>query len=226
MGSPGNNLSSVMARSKSSARWLREHFDDPWVKKAQSDGLRARSAYKLDELVDRDGLLWPGMTVVDLGAAPGGWSQLVRERLDGQCTLFALDILPMQPIAGVDFVCGDFREQHVLNELEARLGQRRVDLVLSDMAPNMSGVAVSDQARSMDLAELAADFAAHWLKPDGNFVVKLFHGVGFDQYVRDLRAAYKRVIMRKPEASRARSREVYALALGLKMPAASQEEQE
>ncbi len=214
-----------MARSKSSARWLREHFDDPWVKKAQSEGLRARSAYKLDELVDRDKLLRPGMSVVDLGAAPGGWSQLVNERLDGKGKLFALDILPMQPIAGVDVVCGDFREPEVLEELEQLLAGQQLDLVLSDMAPNMSGVAVSDQARAMDLAELAADFAAHWLRPGGNFVVKLFHGVGFDQYVRDLRASYKRVIMRKPEASRARSREVYALAMGLKEPLARDEDQ-
>lgn len=219
------NLSSVMARSKSSARWLREHFDDPWVKKAQAEGLRARSAYKLDELVDRDNLLRPGMVVVDLGAAPGGWSQLVNERLDGKGKLFALDILPMPPIAGVDFVCGDFREPEVLQQLESRLTGQKMDLVLSDMAPNMSGVTVSDQARAMDLAELAADFAVHWLRPGGNFVVKLFHGVGFDQYVRDLRASYKRVIMRKPEASRARSREVYALALGLKESAVSEEDQ-
>lgn len=206
-----------MARSKSSARWLREHFNDPWVKKAHSEGLRARSAYKLDELVDRDKLLRPGMAVADLGAAPGGWSQLVHERLDGNGKLFALDILPMQPLAGVDFVCGDFREPGVLKEFENHLAGQKLDLVLSDMAPNMSGVMVSDQARSMDLAELAADFAAHWLRPGGNFVVKLFHGVGFDQYVRDLRAAYQRVIMRKPAASRDRSREVYALATGLKV---------
>lgn len=214
-----------MARSKSSARWLREHFDDPWVKKAHAEGLRARSAYKLDELVDRDKLLKPGMTVVDLGAAPGGWSQLVHERLDGDGKLFALDILPMQPLAGVDFVCGDFREPEVLEEFENLLAGHRLDLVLSDMAPNMSGVVVSDQARSMDLAELAADFAAHWLRPGGNFVVKLFHGVGFDQYVRDLRAAYKRVIMRKPAASRPRSREVYALAMGLKAALVRDEDQ-
>ncbi|MGB8636096.1 MAG: 23S rRNA (uridine(2552)-2'-O)-methyltransferase RlmE [Rhodanobacteraceae bacterium] len=214
-----------MARSKSSARWLREHFDDPWVKKAQTEGLRARSAYKLDELVARDKLLRPGMSVMDLGAAPGGWSQLVHERLDGNGKLFALDILPMQPIAGVDFVCGDFREPEVLEALEERLTGQQLDLVLSDMAPNMSGVAVSDQARAMDLAELAADFAAHWLRPGGNFVVKLFHGVGFDQYVRDLRASYKRVIMRKPEASRARSREVYALAMGLKAALVRDEDQ-
>ncbi|MGA7295969.1 MAG: 23S rRNA (uridine(2552)-2'-O)-methyltransferase RlmE [Rhodanobacteraceae bacterium] len=214
-----------MARSKSSARWLREHFDDPWVKKAHTEGLRARSAYKLDELVDRDKLLRPGMSVMDLGAAPGGWSQLVHERLDGKGKLFALDILPMQPIAGVDFVCGDFREPEVLEALEERLTGQQLDLVLSDMAPNMSGVAVSDQARAMDLAELAADFAAHWLRPGGNFVVKLFHGVGFDQYVRDLRASYKHVIMRKPEASRARSREVYALAMGLKAALVRDEDQ-
>lgn len=214
-----------MARSKSSARWLREHFDDPWVKKAHGEGLRARSAYKLAELLERDKLLRPGMTVVDLGAAPGAWSQLVRERLDGNCTVYALDVLPMDALAGVDFVQGDFREADVLHALETRIGEHEVDLVLSDMAPNMSGVVVSDQARAMDLAELAADFASRWLRPGGDLVVKLFHGVGFDQYVRDLRGRFERVIMRKPKASRARSREVYALAMGLQRPAAGNEDQ-
>ena len=203
-----------MARSKSSAGWLREHFSDVYVKKAQAEGARSRAIYKLEELIDRDQLLKPGMTVVDLGAAPGGWSQLVRQRLGEQGRVFALDILPMQGIAGVDFLEGDFREESVLRELESRLGGLRVDLVLSDMAPNMSGVVTADQFRAMDLAELALDFSRAWLKPGGAFLIKLFQGAGFDDYVRSLRASFSRVTMRKPKASRARSREVYALATG------------
>lgn len=205
-----------MARSKSSARWLREHFDDAYVKRAQAEGVRARSAYKLEELLDRDRLLKPGMTVVDLGAAPGGWSQLVRQRLGDGGRVLALDVLPMPALAGVEFLCGDFREAGVLEAFERMLDGAAVDLVLSDMAPNMSGVAMADQARAMDLAELAADFARRWLKPGGGFLVKLFQGAGFDDYVRGLRADYARVTMRKPKASRARSREVYASATGRK----------
>ncbi|HET8899659.1 MAG TPA: 23S rRNA (uridine(2552)-2'-O)-methyltransferase RlmE [Rhodanobacteraceae bacterium] len=205
-----------MARSKSSARWLREHFDDAYVKRAQSEGVRARSAYKLEELIDRDRLLKPGMCVVDLGAAPGGWAQLVRQRMGDKGRVLALDILPMASLAGVEFLCGDFREAEVLARFETMLEGERPDLVLSDMAPNMSGVAMADQARAMELAELAADFARQWLKPGGALLVKLFQGVGFDDYVRGLRADYGRVTMRKPKASRARSREVYALATGRK----------
>ncbi|TAL73430.1 MAG: 23S rRNA (uridine(2552)-2'-O)-methyltransferase RlmE [Rhodanobacter sp.] len=203
-----------MARSKSSAGWLREHFNDVYVKKAQAEGARSRAIYKLEELIDRDQLLKPGMTVVDLGAAPGGWSQLVRQRLGDDGRVFALDILPMQGIAGVDFLEGDFREESVLRELESRLDGRKVDLVLSDMAPNMSGVVMADQFRAMDLAELALDFSRQWLQPGGAFLIKLFQGAGFDDYVRSLRASFARVTMRKPKASRARSREVYALATG------------
>lgn len=205
-----------MSRSKSSSRWLREHFDDVYVKKAQAQGLRSRAVFKLEELIDRDRLLKPGINVVDLGASPGGWSQLVRQRLGEEGRIVALDILPMQGIAGVDFLQGDFREPDVLAELESRLGGQKVDLVLSDMAPNMSGVALADQIRSMDLAELALDFSRQWLKPDGAFLIKLFQGVGFDEYLRSLRAEFIRVTMRKPKASRARSREVYALAVGQK----------
>lgn len=201
-----------MSRSKSSQRWLQEHFKDPFVKKAQAEGYRSRAVFKLDELLERDELLRPGMNVVDLGAAPGGWSQLVNERLKGQGRIVALDILPMQGISGVDFICGDFREESVLAELEARLQGTRVDLVLSDMAPNMSGVDLVDQARAMHLSELALDFASNWLKPGGDFLIKLFQGVGFDEYVRNLRTAFTRVSIRKPKASRARSNEVYALA--------------
>ncbi|WP_426664138.1 23S rRNA (uridine(2552)-2'-O)-methyltransferase RlmE [Rhodanobacter aciditrophus] len=205
-----------MSRSKSSAGWLREHFSDVYVKKAQAEGVRSRAVYKLEELIDRDRLLKPGMTVVDLGAAPGGWSQLVRQRLGDQGKVFALDILPMQGIAGVDFLEGDFREESVLRALEARLAGQKVDLVLSDMAPNMSGVALADQIRAMELAELALDFSRQWLKPGGAFLIKLFQGAGFDDYLRSLRADFSRVTMRKPKASRARSREVYALATGRK----------
>jgi 23S rRNA (uridine2552-2'-O)-methyltransferase len=216
MVSPRSRPWPTMPRSKSSSRWLREHFDDVYVKKAQAEGLRSRAVFKLEELIERDHLLKPGMRVVDLGAAPGGWSQLVRQRLGDSGTVVALDILPMQGIAGVDFLQGDFREESVLRELESRLEGQKLDLVLSDMAPNMSGVALADQIRAMDLAELALDFSRHWLKPGGAFLIKLFQGTGFDDYLRSLRAEFSRVSMRKPKASRARSREVYALATGFK----------
>ncbi len=206
-----------MSRSKSSAGWLREHFDDVYVKKAQAEGVRSRAVYKLEELIERDRLLKPGMRVVDLGAAPGSWSQLVRQRLGDHGTVVALDILPMQGIGGVDILQGDFREESVLQELEQRLDGHKLDLVLSDMAPNMSGVALADQIRAMDLAELALDFSLNWLKPGGSFLIKLFQGAGFDDYLRRLRMEFTRVSMRKPKASRARSREVYALAVGRKV---------
>lgn len=205
-----------MARSKSSSRWLKEHFSDPFVKRAQAEGWRSRAVFKLEELIERDRLLKPGMVVVDLGAAPGGWSQMVRERLGDAGRIVALDILAMQGIAGVEFIEGDFREDVVLKRLEALLDGAPVDLVLSDMAPNMSGMDDVDQARTMHLAELAQEFAAAHLKPGGAFVVKLFQGRGFDEYLKNLRKAYERVSMRKPKASRARSPEVYALALGKK----------
>ncbi len=205
-----------MNRSRSSARWLREHFADPYVRKAQAEGWRSRSAFKLSELVGRDRLLKPGMVVVDLGAAPGGWTQVVRAQLGDRGRVLALDVLPMQGIAGVEVLQGDFRDPAVLARLQALLRGSRVDLVLSDMAPNMSGVAVADQARAMELAERALDFARDWLQPQGSFLVKLFQGAGFDEFVRDLRATFARVSMRKPKASRARSREVYALAATLR----------
>ncbi|TAM96910.1 MAG: 23S rRNA (uridine(2552)-2'-O)-methyltransferase RlmE [Rhodanobacteraceae bacterium] len=205
-----------MARSKSSARWLKAHFGDAYVKRAQAEGWRSRAAFKLDELLDRDRLLKPGMVVVDLGAAPGGWSQLVRQRLGDKGRVFALDILPMQGIGGVEFVQGDFREDAVFDALMERLEGAPVDLVLSDMAPNISGIEASDQARAMHLAELAADFARKCLKHEGSLLVKLFQGRGFDEYLRDLRGGFARVTLRKPQASRARSREVYALAAGWK----------
>jgi len=203
-----------MARSKSSHRWLKEHFTDPYVKKAQAEGLRSRAAYKLEELIERDRLLRPGMVVVDLGAAPGGWSQVVRRVLGDKGRVLALDILEMPPIAGVEFIHGDFREAEALSRLEAALGADRVDLVLSDMAPNMSGVEAVDQARAMYLVELARDFADAHLKTGGSLLLKMFQGVGSDAFLLDLRKRYDKVQVRKPKASRARSSEVYVLASG------------
>lgn len=204
----------MATRSKSSQRWLQEHFSDPYVKKAQAEGMRSRAAYKLEELVERDRLLKPGMTVVDLGAAPGGWSQWVRQALGDSGRVIALDILDMPPLAGVEFILGDFREDEVLETLESTLDGAAVDLVLSDMAPNKSGVNAVDQPRAMYLAELAMDFADRHLRPGGAFLIKLFHGAGFDDYVRELRRRYAMVVVRKPAASRQRSPEVYALAQG------------
>jgi 23S rRNA (uridine2552-2'-O)-methyltransferase len=211
-------------RSKSSRRWLKEHFSDPYVKKAQAEGMRSRAAYKLEELVARDQLLKPGMVVVDLGAAPGGWSQWIRQELDRLGTsdqglqrsgrVVALDILEMPALAGVEFLHGDFREDGVLSQLEAALGGQPVDLVLSDMAPNKSGMDAVDQPRAMHLAELAMDFADRHLRPGGAFLIKLFQGAGSDDYLRELRRRYARVAVRKPAASRKRSPEVYALAQG------------
>ena len=203
-----------MARSKSSHRWLQEHFSDPYVKKAQAEGMRSRAAYKLEELVERDQLLKPGMVVVDLGAAPGGWSQWVRQALGDQGRVVALDILDMPPLAGVEFLHGDFRDDSVLSALETTLRGQPVDLVLSDMAPNKSGVDSVDLPRAMHLAELAMEFADNHLRPGGAFLIKLFQGVGFDEYVRQLRRRYAKVSIRKPAASRKRSPEVYALAQG------------
>lgn len=204
----------MATRSKSSQRWLKEHFSDPFVKKAKAEGLRSRAAYKLEELVERDRLLKPGMVVVDLGAAPGGWSQWVRQALGAKGRVIALDILEMPSLAGVEFLHGDFREDAVLSQLEASLGGQTVDLVLSDMAPNMSGVDAVDLPRAMHLSELAMDFADRHLRVDGAFLIKLFQGVGFDDYVRELRRRYAKVSIRKPAASRKRSTEVYALAQG------------
>ena len=212
-------MRTMATRSKSSQRWLKEHHSDPFVKKARAEGLRSRAAYKLEELVERDRLLKPGMVVVDLGAAPGGWSQWVRQELGDHDRanpgrVIALDILEMPPLAGVEFLHGDFREDAVLSQLEATLDGKPVDLVLSDMAPNKSGMDAVDQPRAMHLAELAMDFADRHLRVDGTFLIKLFQGVGFDDYVRDLRRRYAKVSIRKPAASRKRSPEVYALAQG------------
>ncbi|UNK41385.1 23S rRNA (uridine(2552)-2'-O)-methyltransferase RlmE [Luteimonas sp. S4-F44] len=204
----------MASRSKSSQRWLKEHFSDPFVKKAQAEGLRSRAAYKLEELVERSRLLKPGMVVVDLGAAPGGWSQWVRQALGDSGRVIALDILEMPSLAGVEFLHGDFREDAVLAALEAALGGQQVDLVLSDMAPNKSGIDAVDQPRAMHLAELAMAFADDHLRTGGTFLIKLFQGTDFDAYVKDLRQRYEKLSIRKPAASRQRSPEVYALAQG------------
>mgnify|MGYP003874428097 CR=1 FL=1 len=206
-----------MGRSKSSSRWLNEHFSDPFVKRAHVEGMRSRAAYKLEELLERDLVLRPGMVVVDLGAAPGGWSQVTHAWLKGKGRIVALDILPMDPLAGVEFIQGDFTEESVLLQLEELLGENKVDLVLSDLAPNISGVASVDQARSMLLAELALDFAKAHLKRGGGYLVKLFQGEGFDAYLKLMRTSFDKLSLRKPKASRGRSREVYAMATGFKV---------
>jgi len=205
-----------MARSKTSKAWMQEHVNDPYVRKAQAEGMRSRAAYKLQQLAERDKLLKPGMTVVDLGAAPGGWSQ-VAGRIAGESgRVVAVDLLEMTPVAGVKFIHGDFGEDAVLAEVQQAIGDGGVDLVLSDMAPNISGVASVDQARSVALAELALDFAVNHLKPQGNFLVKVFQGSGFEALVADVRRRFVQVMIRKPEASRSRSSEVYVVAKGLK----------
>jgi len=201
-----------MAKSKSSRRWLSEHFDDPYVKLAQQKGMRSRSAFKLLELQDKYQLIRPGMVVVDLGAAPGGWCQLAQPLVGEKGRVIGLDILPMEPIHGVLLIEGDFTEDEALHELEDALGGHSVDLVLSDMAPNMSGMATIDQAKAMYLAELALEFVRSHLKLGGDFVVKLFQGEDFDTYVREARSLFEKVQVRKPKASRSRSREVYLLA--------------
>lgn len=203
-----------MARSKSSKRWLAEHFDDVYVKRAQKEGWRSRSAFKLLELQEKYKLIKPGMSVVDLGCAPGGWSQLAASLVGPQGRVIGLDILAMEPLANVTFIEGDFTEAEALQKLETELAGREVDLVLSDMAPNMSGMAATDQARSMYLVELAFEFAKEHLKPNGAFVVKIFQGEGFDAFVRETRNWFDKVLVRKPDASRPRSREVYLLATG------------
>ena len=198
-----------MARTKSSARWLQEHFSDAYVKRSQADGYRSRASYKLLELDRKDRLFRPGQVVIDLGAAPGGWSQVAAERVGGKGRIIASDILPMDAIAGVEFIEGDFTDEQVLQALLERLGDERADIVISDMAPNMSGVAAVDIPSSMYLVELALDMARQVLRPGGVFVTKVFQGEGFDQVLRDMKATFATVQTRKPGASRARSREQY-----------------
>lgn len=203
-----------MKKHRSKKAWMQEHVSDPWVQRAKAEGWRSRAAFKLLELDREDRLLRPGMTVVDLGAAPGSWCQVAARKVGPAGRVFALDLLPMAPLPGVEFLQGDFREADVLADLEARLAGHAVDLVLSDMAPNMSGIAVSDQARSEHLAELALDFARERLRPGGDFLVKTFHGPGFEDLRRALREAFEKVAVRKPAASRGRSSEIYLLARG------------
>jgi 23S rRNA (uridine2552-2'-O)-methyltransferase len=199
-------------RSKSSGRWLEEHFSDPYVRRAKESGMRSRAAFKLEELDAAEKLIFPGAFVVDLGAAPGGWSQYAARRLSGQGCVFALDVLPMDAIPGVRFLQGDFREQPALDALLAELGGRKVDLVLSDMAPNMSGVDVVDHARAHELESLALDFSRQVLGPRGALVMKVFQGAGFQELLSEARRAFRAVRMRKPEASRRRSSETYLVA--------------
>lgn len=205
-----------MGRSKSSRRWLNEHFDDPYVQQSQREGYRGRAAYKLKELQEKYALIRPGDRVVDLGAAPGAWSQVALECLGPKGRLYALDILPMEPLEGAVAIEGDFTEDEPLASLEAALEGRKVDLVMSDMAPNMSGMSAVDQPRAMYLAELALAFARDWLKPGGDFLVKVFQGEGFDPFLAECRQAFDKVSIRKPAASRPRSREVYVLGRNLK----------
>jgi len=203
-----------MAKSKSSKGWLKEHFDDPYVKRAQQEGVRSRAVYKLQELDQKDKLLKPGITLIDLGSAPGGWSEYAAKKVGCKGKVIATDILAMDYLDGVEFIQGDFREDSVLEEIRAAIDNRRVDLVISDMAPNISGVGVVDQAASMYLVELALDLCRQTLKPGGNFVAKIFQGEGFDQYKQEVKSCFKVIKIRKPKASRARSREVYIFGQG------------
>ncbi|MGM0954143.1 MAG: 23S rRNA (uridine(2552)-2'-O)-methyltransferase RlmE [Pseudomonadota bacterium] len=205
-----------MARSKSSGRWLQEHFDDAWVKKSQEDGYRSRASYKLIELDKKDKLFRPGQLVVDLGAAPGGWSQVAVEKVGDSGVVIASDILEMDAIAGVDFVQGDFTEDEVFEQLLELLGDRQADVVISDMAPNMSGMAAVDIPKAMGLVELALDMAQRVLRPGGVFVAKVFQGEGFDALLAEMRGSFNTVVSRKPDSSRARSREIYQVCKGFK----------
>ena len=192
---------------------MQEHVNDPYVKLAQKDGYRARAAYKLLEIDDKDRLIKPGMVIVDLGSTPGSWSQVAIQRLKGNGRVIALDLLPMVGIPGVEFIQGDFREDEILEQLEEKLGGQQIDLVISDMAPNISGISSVDQPNAVYLTELAVDFSLKWLKPEGNFLVKVFIGSGFEEIVQIMRDSFEKVVTRKPKASRDRSTEVYLLGL-------------
>ena len=211
-----------MKPSKTSKAWMQEHLNDPYVILAQKDGFRARAAYKLTEIDDKDKLIKPGMTIVDLGATPGSWSQVAAQRLKAKGSqeisgrIIALDLLEMEPINGVEFIQGDFREDAVLKLLENSLNGKQADLVIADMAPNITGITIVDQAGAAYLTELALEFSKDWLKPNGNFLVKVFIGEGFDEIVKNMRAMFDKVVTRKPKASRGRSNEVYLLGLGRK----------
>lgn len=205
-----------MARSKTSKKWLDEHVNDPYVKRAQVDGYRSRASYKLLEINDKDKLIRPGGVVMDLGSAPGGWSQVVAPLVGDSGFVVASDILPMDSIIGVHFIQGDFTSNEVYEEILASLDGKQVDTVISDMAPNISGVNTKDQYASMYLVELALDMARNVLKPGGSFCAKVFQGVGYEDYVKDVRSSFSQVLVRKPAASRPRSREVYIVAKGFK----------
>ena len=205
-----------MKLKPSSKAWMHEHVNDEFVKRAQKEGYRARAAYKLIEIDEKDKLIKPGMTIVDLGATPGSWSQVATQRLKGQGRIIALDLLEMEPVKGVEFIQGDFREEAILRQLENSLQGKQVDLVIADMAPNMSGITIVDQAGAANLTELALEFSRDWLKPSGNFLVKVFIGAGFDEILSSMRGLFDKVVTRKPKASRGRSNEVYLLGLGKK----------
>ena len=204
-----------MAKSKN-RDWIKQHLNDPYVKQAQKDGYRSRASYKLLEIIEKERMIRPGMTIVDLGSAPGGWSQVASRMVGHEGRVHALDILPMDPVAGVDFILGDFTEQEIFDQLLKLIGNRPVDLVISDMAPNLTGAQAVDQPAMMYLAELGIDLTCQVLKPEGVFIAKLFQGEGFDQFVRHVRTLFNSVSMKKPDASRAKSREVYLVAKGLK----------
>ena len=210
-GSP-EDMDNLKKKLKRKQSWLDEHVNDPYVKQARKEGYRSRAVYKLQEINERDKLLRPGMTVVDLGAAPGGWSQLAVKVVGAKGRVFALDILPMEPLDGVEFIQGDFQEQHVLDKMTNQMNGRKANLVISDMAPNITGMNVIDQPRAMYLSELAVDFARQTLDVGGDMVVKVFQGADFDHFVQDLRRSFAKVVIRKPKASRARSRECYVVA--------------
>jgi 23S rRNA (uridine2552-2'-O)-methyltransferase len=205
-----------MPRSKSSNNWIRRHVNDPFVKKAQLEGYRSRSAYKLIELNEKDRLIKPNMFLLDLGSAPGGWSQVAAKLIGRNGRVLATDILPMDPIKNVDFIQGDFTEEAVVEEITARLGGEKFDLIISDIAPNITGIDSADQASSMYFLELALDTVRKTLKPGASFVAKMFQGSGSDQYVKELRTSFEKVLIRKPAASRAESREVFIVAKGFR----------
>lgn len=213
-----------MAKKKLNKNWLHDHINDPYVKLAQKEGYRARAVYKLKEIDETEKLIKPGQVIVDLGCTPGSWSQYVRNKLSGSVgggingTIIGLDMLPMDPIADVHYIQGDFREQEVLEQLEELVAGRKVDLVLSDMAPNLSGIAVADAARMMDIIDLAIDFSKHHMKPSGSLLVKCFNGTGFNEIVQKFRLEFKTVTQKKPKASRDKSSEIFLLGKGLKNP--------
>jgi 23S rRNA (uridine2552-2'-O)-methyltransferase len=210
------NNGTLMPRSKSSHRWLQEHVNDPYVKQAQKDGYRSRSSYKLIELNEKDRLIRPGMLILDLGSAPGGWSQVAGKLVGEKGRVLATDILPMDPVKNVEFIQGDFTDEAVFNRILEALNGAKPDLIISDIAPNISGIESADQGSSIYLVELALDMVRRVLKPKGNFVCKVFQGSGSDAYIKDVRTSFDKVSVRKPKASRPRSREVYLVARGFK----------